>query len=231
MSIIIDLIILAIVVIGGIIGWKKGLFRSFMRLGIVVASAVCAHILSGPVSRFLSNNIIAPKLASHISGTFDKMADGKSLNELFSDISSGFSEWLGRYTTVEKANQWYSSTSDPNPTKLSNFLAKPIADTVSKVAAYVLLFLLLLLIFRIVCFFIEKVLKLPVLNGLNKTLGLFFGLIMGFCVAFIVSECISAAFPELAKVYPLFENSSGKSVIIDWISRLNPLKSLNIFSR
>lgn len=231
MGIIIDVIIAAIIIISAVIGWKKGIFRSIMKFATVILSIVGAYLLSPFVSEFLNNNIIGPKLSGQIYNSFEKMAGGMSIDTLFSELPDHFQKWLNTYSSVEKATQWYGNTSEATSKALSNAVAAPISATISKVVAYILLFVVLFVLLRILCIFADKLLKTPVLNGLNKGLGLLFGLVIGLCISLVVCEVLRSGLPEIAKVYPTFEGAAENSLFLQTLSKFNPLTLLDIFNK
>ncbi|MDD6265467.1 MAG: CvpA family protein [Clostridia bacterium] len=229
MGIIIDFILIGIIIISAILGWKRGFFRSIMKFGSVIIAAVGSYFLNGVFSSFLKSTFIMPKISEYIYKSYTKIFGGMSLSELFSEMPEYFSKWLDSYSGVEKAKVWYSGTAKASEKGLCNSLAEPIAEKISTVTAYILAFIAILIVIRIICFVVDRFLSLPVLNGVNKLFGLIFGIATGLIVSWICAEVLRLGVPELAKIYPVFQGAEQSSVFLTVLCSFNPLTIFDVF--
>ena len=224
MGILVDLVLLAIIITSAVIGWKKGVFRSVMRLGSVIAAVVGAIFLKDTVSQFLNNVFFQPKIANFIYNSYERtIGENVPLDKLFKELPAHFTKWVNSYSTVNEATAWYSGKAEATVKDFSNAIAEPISDKISVVVAFVLVFLVLFFLIRLICFICDKFLKLPVLNAVNKFFGLLLGVAAGICIAWVAAEVFRAGLPDLSKINPGFEGADKNSVFLEILCNFNPL--------
>jgi len=233
MSFFIDLIIIAVFVVSIILGWRRGFVRSITGVVSIAGAVAATYFLYTPVSRFFYDKIFLNNITGYVQSAFDRDigATGKSVSDLFSELPEFFTNFLNRFSTQAAAEEYYRSNPDSTSAELSRFLAEPIASTVSKVVAVVALFFVSFIIFKLLTALLDKVVKLPLLNGVNRALGLVFGALVGISVVWVLSIAVHALLPQLVSLYPTaFKDSTfDNTVITSKLYNFNLFKVLDLF--
>lgn len=233
MSFLIDIILVAIIFIAAISGWKKGFIRSFMRLISFVASIVLTWLFYNQVAKFLYNKFLIGGVSRYIENAFEAElgGSGKSLSELFSELPDIFTNFLERFSTTNDATAFYSENANATSTQLSRFMAEPIADTLSKVIAFIGLFLIIYIVLKLVTKLLDGIVKLPLLNGVNKLLGIILGTLLGLFIAWLLAIAFDALIPQLSSLFPKVfkENTVDTTIIMRFLYNFNPFSLLDMF--
>lgn len=213
MSLILDIILAAIAVICIIGGIRRGFFKLVMSFVSAIASLLLAYAFTPVLSGYINEKFILPGLASGIGSTLASIAeDGvNSVGEAVFNIpllcdSSQFWTLADRYGADREAlssltEQIGVGTRDAVD-KVARAVAEPIALTLSDVIAFIIIFVVSLIAFGIIVKIIGSLFKLPVLKGIDKTLGLVFGIISALVFVWIFAMLSSAVLEVLSSAYP-----------------------------
>ena len=233
MSFFVDLIVIAVFVIALIAGWRKGFVRAIMRVVSLVGAVLTTWFLYKPVADFLYNKIFLSSISNYIQRAFDRdvAATGKSLSQLFAELPEFFTNFLNRFSTAEKASEFFAGNSDATSGALSKFMAQPIAQTVSKVTAIIVLFFAAYFILMLLTRLLDKVVKLPLLNGVNKALGIALGALVGLAIAWVLAIAFHALLPQLNSLYPeaFKENTFENTLIVRNLYNFNLFTVIDLF--
>ena len=158
-----DLILLALLLIGLVLGWRQGFVQALTRIIVVVAALLLASWIAGklaePAARWLEP-ILSEKLEQRLTAQGNTDDAGEML-AAFGFEGDTLSELVDN--AVEKAQQ------------AGETLLSAVVSTALKSAAYavvyVVAFLLLLLLLRLVLTPLHLFTKLPVVHGVNALLG------------------------------------------------------------
>lgn len=97
----------------------------------------------------------------------------------------------------------------------------------AKVAATVLIFVLLHILINMIIGALDTVFRLPVLHQVNMLFGGVFGLLKGVLVVFLLCAVLQLAAPAIAMKYPeLSQKEIGQSCIYQIATANNPIYSL-----
>lgn len=158
-----DLILLALLLIGLVLGWRQGFVQALTRIIVVVAALLLAGWIAGklaePAARWLEP-ILSEKLEQRLTAQGNTDDAGEML-AAFGFEGDTLSELVDN--AVEKAQQ------------AGETLLSAVVSTALKSAAYavvyVVSFLLLLLLLRLVLTPLHLFTKLPVVHGVNALLA------------------------------------------------------------
>lgn len=161
MSIIVDLVILAIFIICIIIGYVRGLTGSLIKILSFVLSIVIAFILFVPISNLIINNT---QIDESLQGTIETKLEKVVGNEETDGITNSL---------IENAK---------------NGAVEETAKSLSINIIYGVTIILLFIILRIALVFITAIAnwiaKLPILKQANKAGGIIYGLLRGLLIAY-----------------------------------------------
>ena len=201
-GIFVDLILLALLLIGLVLGWRQGFVQALTRIIVVVAALLLAGWIAGklaePAARWLEP--ILSTAQGNTSDAGEMLAafgfEGDTLSELVDNA-------------VEKAQQ------------AGETLLSAVVSTALKSAAYavvyVVSFLLLLLLLRLVLTPLHLFTKLPVVHGVNALLGGVLGLVkcalLLFLAVWVLQKLQLLVTPELV----------NKTVLLKFFAQNSPI--------
>ena len=146
---------------------------------------------------------------------------------MFKDMPDSLKQIIDRYAVDsgklgEMCENVTEGTSDI-VASVARYIAAPIADAVSSAVAFILIFIGVFLALSIVTFIIDAIFHLPVLNGVNKTLGLLFGAAEAVILAVLLSNVLATIITALGSVDPtLFgEHVIESSFIMKYIASVD----------
>lgn len=226
MSIAIDIILVLFIVGGFISGRLKGFVVTVMNFVSFIVAAVGTYILYPIPADYMYSKLFLPQITSAIEGAVLSEGNGLSLSELFASKPNAFVEILNRYSTVVDVEKFYNSGEGMTVTDICEFMASPIARTISNVLSFLLVFLVLLILLKLVTKLLDKICKLPVLRTANKLLGMALGTLMGLSLAWVIASVIAALIPDVSAAYPeVFSPTTIEdSVVLRWLCSFNPLR-------
>lgn len=186
MSILVDLIIIAIIALFTFLGYKRGLIGVAFKMLSFVIAVVVAFILYKPVSSMIIH-----------STTWDE-----SLTTSIQEIIKGNSEDTLNQEKIDNAPDAISSYINSVVEDATAEVKANIAETVSYNLAINIIqggvLLALYIIARIVLFFLktlsDMIADLPVVKQFNDLGGIIYGLLEGFLILFVVLGIVSLFF-------------------------------------
>ncbi|MBQ3114647.1 MAG: CvpA family protein [Clostridia bacterium] len=162
-----DLLVILIVVIAAILGYKKGLVHSVFNFGHHIVSLVAAILFYPVVTDWLSTTTLQQKIYELVSG---KIGNGADVSQLPSFMQEA----------VKSGTQ---AMTDATATMLTQVFLTIIAVLIVFVGVKIILW--------IVSLFVKTVTKLPIIKGVNKIGGFFFGILSGIIIAYVALAIVS----------------------------------------
>lgn len=208
-GIFVDLILLALLLIGLVLGWRQGFVQALTRIIVVVVALLLAGWIAGklaePAARWLEP-ILSEKLEQRLTAQGNTDDAGEML-AAFGFEGDTLSELVDN--AVEKAQQ------------AGETLLSAVVSTALKSAAYavvyVVSFLLLLLLLRLVLTPLHLFTKLPVVHGVNALLGGVLGLVkcalLLFLAVWVLQKLQLLVTPELV----------NKTVLLKFFAQNSPI--------
>lgn len=182
MSVIIDLIIVAVIAICIIIGYVRGLTGCLIKILSFVLSLVIAFILFVPVSNFaIENTQIDENLEKSIREML--ISDNKSSEE---EMPTAMSDYINK-----KAEEIVDNAKE----EVVNATARDISQTIVKAGTWIALFI----VARIALIFLKLITslisKLPVIKQCDKLGGIIYGVLEGLLITYFALAVISFITP------------------------------------
>ena len=187
-----DAAIVAILALFFLRGRKKGLILTLCGLVAIFVALIGARMVS---------NYFAPKVADmlqpHFStvieeqlgnGLEDKLEEMLSVGEDGGNVIADILTKLGFYDEVSNAiRNAVSGEAAQAVTDVAVALARTVAEVVAGVLVFVVAFLLISAAWFVVSRALDLAARLPIIHGLNRTLGGLFGLLQGMLLLFLVA--------------------------------------------
>jgi uncharacterized membrane protein required for colicin V production len=234
MSLVIDLLLLALIVVCTAGGIKRGFIRTSMGIITVIAALLGAWYFKPAVSAWLNETYLAEKITEPIAEFIRQLLvpsldSGEAIPRLFADMPDAFASLLSRYgADAASAQSSVAGATDP-ATALAHFLAQPAVVIISDTLAFIMLFFGISLALTIIMRLLDLIFKLPVLSALNRVGGLLIGLIIGALYAWVISYVLKISLPYLSQVLPdQFTSSTlADTFIANFFANYNPLSLLD----
>lgn len=231
MSLILDVVIIIVMVMCVINGYKKGFFKSMMNLISGVVSVIVAYTFTPALSAWLNAKFFLGAISKGIADAFASAA--KTTTEAAGEVVYDLTKMLQNPqigSILERFGAGEQTVADVagNTTQagynvieeIAVKVATPVAETVSVAIAFILLFIGTAIVLKIFTAIIGLFFKLPVLKTMDKGLGLVSGLITAAFFGWVLSLAIEAALPPLATVVPdiVSANTYNNSIIVKFFA-------------
>lgn len=188
--IVFDLIILAVLIWFALRGLRRGLILSLFSLLSVLVALVGAVLLSNLWAPALSQRLqpaLQPTVASAIEAALPDIDVDSSKHHLLSlledaQLPFGLEKYLPDLQTEEETGDTATPTWRD---ELSASMSEKLASTIAQNGLFVLCFLLILVLWKLLARTLDLVTRLPGLHALNKLGGFALGALRGALVLLI----------------------------------------------
>lgn len=182
MSIIVDLVILAIFILCIIIGYVRGLTGSLIKILSFVLSIVIAFILFVPISNLIINNT---QIDDNLEQSIREMIIGNSEEE----------EQKMPEAITDYIEQQVESASDSAKEAIADSTAREVSLTIVKAGTWIVLFIVARILLIFLRFITALIAKLPVIKQFDKLGGIIYGVIEGLIIIYVLLAIISFVSP------------------------------------
>lgn len=183
MSIIIDLVVVAVIALCMIVGYVKGLTGSLIKILSFVLSIVIAFILFVPVSNFIINNT-----------QIDEMVEKTIRETVIKEETENIKNETMPTAITDYINKKVEEVADEAKQGVVDSTAKEVAQTIVKAGTWIVLFIIARIALILLKLITSLITKLPVIKQFDKIGGILYGLIEGLIItyfAFALISCIS----------------------------------------
>ena len=181
-SIIVDLVILAIFILCIIIGYVRGLTGSLIKILSFVLSIVIAFILFVPISNLIINNT---QIDDNLEQSIREMIIGNSEEE----------EQKMPEAITDYIEQQVESASDSAKEAIADSTAREVSLTIVKAGTWIVLFIVARILLIFLRFITALIAKLPVIKQFDKLGGIIYGVIEGLIIIYVLLAIISFVSP------------------------------------
>lgn len=186
MTIIVDLVILAIIIICVIMGYIKGLTGVLIKIISFILSIIIAFILFIPASNLVINKTqIDETIAQSVRGVILGNSDSQKVEE---NMPSTITEYIqGQAENV----------ADSAKESVAEATAVGVSETIVKAAVWIILFIVARILLILLKFVTSLIAKLPVIKQCDKIGGVVYGLLEGLVIVYILLAIISLVSPMM----------------------------------
>lgn len=184
MGVIVDLIIIAIVLLFIIVGYKKGLTGSLIKLLSFAIAVVLALILYKPVANtIIQRTQIDENLENAIITTFRSQENNQIKQE---KNQSNMPE-----TIVNNINTQIDEATTEAKNAIVENTAMKTTKTIINIGSGILIYIIVRFILFIISIFAKQITKLPIIKQMDKTGGIIYGILEGMVIVYILLSIIS----------------------------------------
>lgn len=189
MSIIIDLIIIAIIALCVFLGYKKGLTKCIIKIFSFIIALVVAFVLFKPVSNFIIQNTkiddtIKEAVINVVKDDVEETGKVKEDNNLPKAM-------------VDYINNTVENAVNEAKENVVEVVAEAIASTTINVGVAILLFIIIRIALMFVSMLSKIITDLPIIKQFDKTGGIIYGILKSFVVIFVIFALISFISPMI----------------------------------
>ncbi len=190
MSIIIDLVIVAIIALCILIGYHKGLTGSLLKIVSFLLALVIAFILFKPVSNFIIEKTnLDENLEQSIKQSFlkenEQKSEEKTTEENMPDVITNY------------INEAVENAGNEAKTAIVESTARNVAIIIINIIVAIGLFIVARIILIFVKGLANLITKLPVIKQFDKLGGIVYGLLQSLVIIYIALAVISFISPML----------------------------------
>lgn len=195
-SLIIDLALCLISIVLIIRYTCKGAVRSILSYVKVFLAIGLAFVLRNPVATLLNKMFMTDSVTNWVHNSLVASASGTETNglnivELYQNTPSFFTNILSKFgidlTDFDAAIEALPYASEEQIAELSANIGGSIALMLSTILAIVIVFVLAIIVLTVLINLIDKAVKLPGLNFVNRVLGAVIGVLISITVIWAVS--------------------------------------------
>ncbi len=183
----IDILFVVILVFCLIEGMVKGMVKTIISFFLTIASVIIAKIFTPQAVDFLkAKTNLFTNLCQFITNKVAVAFSGKATTEAVTDsaqlhnIPSSLLKFLG--TFVDTTNKTIGTSSEA--------FGQNAAEIIMQLIAFAALFLCAMILGKIICIILDKIMKLPVLSFINHLGGMLLGLLKGVILVALIATAI-----------------------------------------
>lgn len=190
MSIIIDLVIVAIIALCILLGYRKGLTGSLLKIVSFVLALIIAFILFKPVSNFVIDNTnwdenLEQAIRQSILKQEEPKDDKEQTKQSMPDVMMNYIN-----EAVEKAGNEAKNA-------IIDATARDLSVTIINVAVAIALFIISKIILLFIKGLANLLTKLPVIKQFDKLGGILYGVLQSLVIIYIIFAIISFVSPMM----------------------------------
>lgn len=173
------ILVLGILIVNGLIGLKAGFIKTIFSLLSMIVALMLTSWLSPMVNQSLQKN---DKIHGYIT---DKVETMLSLEEEKTDIKDQ-EEFIESLPLPKSFRDTLIEQKDAKVSDLKAYITSYVTGVIINSLAFFLTFIVIMIALWILCFALNIISKLPILNQINKLAGLIVGLMQGLIVVWIL---------------------------------------------
>ncbi len=227
MSILLDVVIIAIIALTVYFSYKNGFVKTAISAVSFILAVAITAMFASPLADYLKETSVAETVESATEEAITDMLvkDPVGVEGLLDGKSEEFNKMLAlARLDRNELSAWYAQNvadSELGESALATRIAEPMVDIIAMIIAIAILFIGTQILLSIAAFFLNKIASLPILRTANKGLGLVVGVVLAllrvclFCYVmtvlienaqFIGSSFISGLDPDSTLFFKIFSS-------------------------
>ncbi len=235
MSMVLDLLIIAIAIITIVVASRRGFVKSIAHIGTSVLSFLAAYFWCEKLGAFIYDRFLLGSFSDYVERSVNNLLikTGETFNiaKLFEDMPDAFVDLLVRFGIdvdglAAKFGEITSGTSETIG-QMSESIASPIANVTATAIAFAAIFLVSILVISLVFKLLDLACKLPVLKSANGFLGGVIGVVLAVFYVWVFSAIAVVALRSFSATDSgfIFANAIENSVLLKFFVNVNPVAS------
>ncbi|MBQ3817418.1 MAG: CvpA family protein [Clostridia bacterium] len=229
MSIVIDVLILAIIIICAYISAKHGFVRSVIEIAGFLAAVWITFLVASPMANYCYDKFIHKEIVNSATDAAESYGE-KSSNAIWDslpEVIKNNSERIGISSEdfIEKTVSGISSGAKSSVEAASKEIIKPVIVKVLGLLFSVIILIILMIIVKFLAKLLNKLFSFSIVGKLNRMLGGIAGAAKGVIVAFAFCLVISLIISFTKNgIFFFTEENIDKTVIFKFLLSFSPFK-------
>lgn len=231
MSLILDVILIAIFAAYVIFAAKKGFIRTLLELVAVVAAIFLSFQFSPVIAQTAYDGFVEKQIVNAIEEKIDENVDSLSVADKANAVLDSIPDFAVSFASsagveISDIKEQISSQkieSSNLAQNLADTIAEPIVTGALTVLIFIVLSIVLNIILKIAAKYISKLFDVPLVKSINKTLGGVFGAVKGAVTLLIICTALRFIFGDGESELSIAVN---ESFVISLLDKINPLMDL-----
>lgn len=215
MSVLLDVILIAVLAVCVVIGWRRGFIRALRGFVTYIISFAVANSLYRVIAKSI---ITLPFLQNMIT---DVEMPELPANATFMDKVST----IVKYISEQTEGTGSQDISETIQAVINNY----IAELLAAIIGFIVIFLVMVLVLKLLLWILDMVVsRTPIIRQANGLLGCLIGLLNGFFWTWMVSNVfVNFALPLLNDKWPtVFVPEMADSFVVNLCTKINPITYL-----
>ncbi len=230
MSWILDGIVVLLLVIAVILGYKRGFISTAVQLAGYIFAFLIALSLSATVAEFTYDRFIGEKITESVSAAFSENT-GSSVSEkvdsMLDTLPAFLQTALSENEDVQNALSTIDDKTENTITAVTETVVKqilrPVVVALLRFVVFIILFLLLLLVVKLLSKLVKPLAKLPLIRQVDGILGVVLGAVNGCILSIVAVTVMQLIITAGSTTGPFTAENLQNSVLASWIADINPL--------
>ena len=193
MGIFVDILIVVIIGLCIFTGYKKGLAKCLLKLVTTIIALFIAIILFRPFVNFVVNNTIIDEniqlsLEKVMNNGIEERKDEKDTDLVKED--SGVPKPIAEYL-----NNNFKSSANQKKEEAVISVARGAALLIVDIACFILIYVIVKIVLKILTILVDIVSKLPVIRQFNEVGGLLYGIVQGIFIVLLLMTAVAIVTP------------------------------------
>ena len=235
MAYICDIVIAVIILISAIVGKKRGFVKTAFGLLSFFCAIAISYFFGSYAGEFIKTTSVyddlSQKVTSSISEYFDKVAEEQLERiELRSEEMSESGmvknlERLGLETDsfYDRFEDAIKEGTENAKEKFAQNAAAKVMECLANALGVLATFVISLIALKILGFLVDRLFRLPLLNGLNRLGGLIVGLALGIFSVYILCMIVEILLPYIPKNPVVYAGMEKDTILYNFFVNLNPV--------
>lgn len=224
MPIVLDIIAVAIVVLFAIIGYNSGFVKTIIELIGWIAVLLFASVLANQISGFVFDCFLSKPIITSIEEYIAEFG-GNGVNEYFNNLPDLIQKLLGAYgINADKIGT--AIESNQIAVSIVEQIRVPIVSLISFVFN-VIIFVLGIILVRLLARVCNSVItRIPLVSGLNRTLGFVSGVAKGFVITAVACWMFSFIILFTGGFLGITYETICETQLIMFLNEMNPMSKI-----
>lgn len=227
MKYLLDAVVILIFLLCVWIGHKRGFIKTVTGIVAFAAALAVSALLSGPVAELVYDKAAEPTIIEMVNTQFESTENSaiECLDNAYQSLPDVVKNLLAQagITDVNELSIRMPMDGSGTMGHSVNAVVEPLLLPLIKAICSLLLFLIVYIVASIVLKVLNIVAKLPLLNQLNKALGLVGGIVSGALWALLAVTVIQVLAATGAADGAITLQTVGETTVVNWIAGFNPL--------
>ena len=225
-----DIIIILIIVINMLVGYRKGFVATVLSLFIFVFAIILTRAFTPAFTEFLKTT---PLYDMIVRWTADSISLGDGVNQMVTtaitnvqtEVIGRFNmpEWLMGFLNLDKIASSVDVGAVVDLKAIELMIATQITDFIIQMLSGIVLFFIFYIGLKVVAISINLITLLPIIHTLNKTVGTVAGLIRGVIIVWVLLIVFMLLFLRPDTVFAELYETSYLAI---WLNERNILLSM-----